>query len=153
MQTQQTQRKAFGSGVSRRAAPSIAVASVVKTTSTKTAIKRKSSTGGYVSAISLPQNPFSFNISVFKIVIVVAATAISLYLYMVVSIVVATVERKSLEDSVREEATELTYRETEYSKLVGSITLASARASGYIDANNSGFATRVETPTLTLNNE
>ncbi len=150
MQTQQPQRKtiACGSGVQRRLAP-------VQTqrVSTERGQSKNQRTGGYALALRLPHNPFSFDISIFKIVIGTALCAVCLYLYMVVSIVVATVERKSLEEQIREESTELTYRETEYSKLLGSITLASARASGYIDANNSGFATRVDAPTLTLNNE
>lgn len=151
MQTQQSQRKSpiCGSGVQRRSAPVVSQ----RTHTAKHTDNKNVRTGGYVAALRLPGNPFSFDISIFKIVFATTLCAVFLYLYMVVSIVVATVERKSLEEKVREESTELTYRETEYSKLLGSITLASARASGYIDANNSGFATRAEAPTLTLNNE
>ncbi len=153
MQSQTSQRKTLvcGSGVQRRSA---AIDSR-KSAPIKVNEERTRKTGGYVSAMALPKIPlpFSFDVSIFKIVLGGALCAVMLYLYMVVSIVVATVERKSLEEQVREESTELTYQETEYSKLLGSITLASARASGYIDANNSGFATRVDAPTLTLNNE
>lgn len=152
MQTQTAQRKTLvcGSGVQRR--PALVSLSRIAPV-TESSRSKNHRIGGYVAAMSLPRNPLSFDISIFKITVGVALCAVSLYLYMVVSIVVATVERKSLEEKVREESTELTYRETEYSKLLGSITLASARASGYIDANNSGFATRADAPTLTLNNE
>jgi hypothetical protein len=152
MQTQQTQRKSMvcGSGVQRRQMAPVQVERTEHRTNTKA---KSQKIGGYVATIALPRKAISLDVSLFKIVSAIALFAITIYLYMIVSIVVATVERKSLEERVREESTELTYRETEYSKLVGSITLASARASGYIDANNSGFATRADAPTLTLNNE
>ncbi len=98
--------------------------------------------------------PASFdNIPVFKSIVAVFVVSLCLYLYMVVSIVVATVDRKSLEEQVRSLTTELTYQETEYSARLSSITLASVRASGYIDTTNQSFATRANTGTLTLRNE
>ncbi len=153
MQTQQTQRnsRVCGSGVQKRA-QSIVCAPTAPLKQTKTRSTSRN-TGGHISVMALPRLPFVVDVSLFKIVFATSVFAICMYLYMVVSTVVATVERKSLEERVREESTDLAYRETEYSKLIGSITLASARASGYIDAEGSGFATRADAPTLTLNNE
>jgi hypothetical protein len=72
---------------------------------------------------------------------------------MVISIIVATVDRKSLEEKIRSESTELTYKETEYSKRISSITLATVYAEGYVDSGEQGFAKRQAVPTLTLANE
>jgi hypothetical protein len=72
---------------------------------------------------------------------------------MVVSIVVATVERKSLEEQVRIQSTELSGIETLYSEHIGDITLAEVKSLGYIDAGEPIFAVRDTAPTLTLRNE
>lgn len=81
------------------------------------------------------------------------AVSLCLYLYMVVSIIIATVDRKSLEESVRLATTELSAVESEYSSKIGSVTLADVKKSGYIDAGSTIFATRENAPTLTLRNE
>lgn len=93
------------------------------------------------------------NIPLLKSAVVLFTISLFLYLYMVVSIVVATVDRKSLEEKIRSESTELTYKETEYSKRISSITLATVYAEGYIDSGEQAFAKRATAPTLTLANE
>lgn len=81
------------------------------------------------------------------------AASLCLYLYMVVSIVVATVDRKGIEERVRTQSTELSSIESEYSNAVGSVTLADVKKSGYIDAGEATFAVRDINPTLTFRNE
>jgi hypothetical protein len=92
-------------------------------------------------------------IPLFQSVIALFIISLALYLYMVVSIVVATVDRKSLEEQIRAESTDLTYKETEYSKNISTITLASVYAAGYVDSKDQAFAVRNTAQSLTLRNE
>jgi hypothetical protein len=92
-------------------------------------------------------------IPLFQSVVALFVISLALYLYMVVSIVVATVDRKSLEEQIRGESTELTYKETEYSKNISTITLASVYAAGYVDSKDQAFAVRNTAQSLTLRNE
>jgi hypothetical protein len=115
--------------------------------------KRSSSKTARATAYAMRLPKIFTNIPLFKSIVALFAISLFLYLYMVVSIVLATVDRKSLEEQIRHESTELTYIETEYSKRISSMSIDTVYAEGYVASNDQSFAKRVVTPTLTLRNE
>lgn len=79
--------------------------------------------------------------------------SVCMYLYMLVTIVVATVDRRSIEEQVRNQSTELSAIESDYGQAIGSLTLGEVKNLGYVDAGEATFAVRDTVPTFTLRNE
>ena len=79
--------------------------------------------------------------------------SLCLYLYMVVSIVLATVDRRRVEEQVRNQSTELSAIESDYGQAIGRLTLGEVKALGFVDAGEASFAVRDTLPTFTLRNE
>lgn len=152
MTTQAIPQRNISQGIAKRT-PVISMDKTfakAETGSKRISIKKKSSLNKFSHALGIAQSRQSLIIkSIFGLFVI----SLCLYLYMVVSIVVSTVERKSLEEQVRVESTELSGIETQYSEHIGDITLAEVKLLGYVDAGEAIFAIRDSAPTLTLRNE
>lgn len=74
------------------------------------------------------------------------------YLYMAVSLVLLTVERKSLQEKIGKATTELSYAQLSYSDAVKKIETKDVYASSFTHSSGGLFATREVTTSLTYKN-
>lgn len=73
-----------------------------------------------------------------------AVISLAVYLYLVVSIILATTERKALEEKISATRTELSYKEVAYGTKLKGLHLAKVHELGFVDISSPMYASKVE---------
>lgn len=79
-----------------------------------------------------------------KYIISIAVLSLAIYLYLVVSIILATTERKALEEKISATRTELSYKEVAYGTKLKELHLARVYELGFVEVSSPVYASKAE---------
>lgn len=79
-----------------------------------------------------------------KYILSIAVLSLAIYLYLVVSIILATTERKALEEKISATRTELSYKEVAYGTKLKELHLARVYELGFVEVSSPVYASKAE---------
>lgn len=79
-----------------------------------------------------------------KYIWILAALSLVAYIYLVVSVILATTERKTLEEKISAAKTELSYKEVTYGMKLKELHLAKVYEIGFVDVSSPIYSSKAE---------